>query len=62
MNCQKLGPEQVGSEDPGAGSWRTYPRQKSGPSLEAGASWMAEDVKGIGEWALPLSHTCSREG
>ena len=29
MNCQKLGLEQVGSEDLGTGSWRTHPGQKS---------------------------------
>ena len=55
VNCQKLGLDQVGS-------WRTHPGKKSEPSLEAGTSWMAEDVKGMGEWALPLSHICMGQG
>ena len=37
----------MGSEDPRAGSWRPHPGQKFGPSLEAGASWIAENVKGM---------------
>ena len=60
MNYQKLGLEKVGSEDPGVQSWKTHSGQISGPSLEVRASWMAEDVKGMGEWALPLSHTYIR--
>ena len=49
----------MGSEDRGAGSWRTHSGQKFKHSLELGAFLMAEDVKGMGEWALPLFHTCA---